>query len=145
MTRLRGEVVPLSRAEIDLPNPRQFPPALRRPKRDLLINCAAYNFVDKAETEPAVAFANNAIGVRHLALACAVNGTKLVQISSDFVVGLDESRSTPLTESVPAGPVSTYGNQQTCGRTIHACNPSRQSRCPNLWLVRRLGFGGKGR
>ena len=144
LTSLRGEVVPLTRAEIDLSKPETIPPGVAATKAEILINCAAYNFVDKAEIEPAEAFANNAIGVRHLALACAASGTKLVQISTDFVFGLDETRSTPLTESVPPGPVSTYGISKLAGEqfTLAAHPGNLVVRTCGLYGV--WGSGGKG-
>ena len=69
LTRLPGEVVPLTRAEIDLAQPDTVARGVAAAKADVLVNCAAYNFVDKAETEPDAAFAVNARGVRDLATA----------------------------------------------------------------------------
>src|SRR5438477_12979637 len=68
--RLGGEVVALSRQQIDLTQPETIRPVLAGLRPDVFINCAAYNFVDRAETEPEAAFAINAWGVRALAQAC---------------------------------------------------------------------------
>ncbi len=67
--RLPGEVVPLGRPHIDLTRPESLRAALEEVRPDVVINCAAYNFVDRAESEPEAAFAVNAWGVRDLAAA----------------------------------------------------------------------------
>jgi len=142
--RLPGDVVPLSRTQIDLSNIAGIAPAIASLKPDVLVNCAAYNFVDKAETEPEAAFAVNAWGVRALAQACAAAGTKLVHFSTDYVFGLDASRATPLTENDPPGPVSVYGLSKLAGEYL------TQSCAPNSLVIRTCGLygvhgsGGKG-
>ena len=59
--------------------------AVRAHQPDVVINAAAYNQVDKAEAEPAVAFAANALGPRNLALAAAEGSAAIVHVSSDYV------------------------------------------------------------
>jgi dTDP-4-dehydrorhamnose reductase len=141
--RLRGEVVALSRAEIDLARPDTIAPALAALRPDAFVNCAAYNFVDKAETDRDAAFAANAWGVRELARACVANGTKLVQFSTDYVFGLGGG-STPLTEEDAPGPVSVYGLSKLAGEYL-AC-----AEAPDSLVIRTCGLygvhgsGGKG-
>ena len=50
--RLPGEVVPITREQIDLARPDGIRPAVEALRPAVLVNCAAYNFVDKAEAEP---------------------------------------------------------------------------------------------
>src|SRR5439155_20410681 len=106
--------------------------------------CAAYNFVDKAETEPEAAFAVNAWGVRELAKACTAAGTKLVHFSTDYVFGLDAGRAEPLTENDPPGPVSVYGLSKLAGEYVV------RAALPNHLVIRTCGLygvwgsGGKG-
>src|SRR5262245_23505938 len=104
-----GEVVPLSRADLDLEQPDTLAQALTAHRPDVLVNCAAYNLVDKAETEPGRAFAVNGWGVRSLALQCVANRIKLVHFSTDYVFGLDATGTTPFTEDSAPGPVNVYG------------------------------------
>src|SRR4029079_17910017 len=80
--RLPGEVIPLSRADIDLDQFNTTPPffAAGRPGADVLVNCAAYNFVDTSEAEPGRAFGVNGLGVRSLGALCAARGVKLVHV-----------------------------------------------------------------
>jgi dTDP-4-dehydrorhamnose reductase len=141
--RLAGEVVPLSRAEIDLARPASIAPTLATVRPDVLVNCAAYNFVDKAETDHAAAFEVNTWGVRELARACAAARVKLVHFSTDYVFGLD-AHSTPLTETDAPGPVSAYGLSKLSGEYL------ARSEAPDALVIRTCGLygvhgsGGKG-
>src|SRR6266545_456975 len=86
--RLTGRVVSLTRTEIDLAKPDSIAATLQSLRPAVLVNCAAYNFVDQAEAEPDAAFAVNAWGVRALANACRDVNCKLVHFSTDYVFGL---------------------------------------------------------
>lgn len=142
--RLTGEVVPVPRADGDLARPDVLRASLVELKPDAVVNCAAYNFVDKAETEPDAAFKVNADGVRHLADACRDLGAYLVHVSTDYVFGLDEARSKPLAETDPPGPGSAYGLSKLAGEYW------ARMRCPTSLVVRTCGLygvwgsGGKG-
>jgi dTDP-4-dehydrorhamnose reductase len=142
--RLPGEVIPLTRAEVDLTRRELLPQTLDAIRPDVVVNCAAYNFVDRAETEPEAAFAVNAWGVRELALACRECDTLLVHFSTDYVFGLDTSRSTPYTETDTPGPVSVYGLSKLAGEYLV------RSLCPRHLVIRTCGLygvwgsGGKG-
>lgn len=142
--RLPGEVVPLSRDEIDLGRPETIPAYLAANRPDVLVNCAAYNFVDKAETEPEAAFAVNGLGVRLLARACSAAGVKFVHFSTDYVFGLDAARTTPLTEDDPPGPVSAYGLSKLVGEyAVRMADPNHLV-IRTCGLYGRWGSGGKG-
>src|SRR5205823_669004 len=92
--RLLGEVVPLTRPYVDLTQPDSLQATLAELRPDVVVNCAAYNFVDKAEAEHEAAFAVNAWGVRSLAASCRNLDIPLVHFSTDYVFGLDETRNT---------------------------------------------------
>src|SRR5438128_8013967 len=68
--RLEGQVTGLTRPEFDLTQPEMMRAKLTELRPDIVVICAAYNFVDRAESEPEVAFAVNAWGPRHLAEIC---------------------------------------------------------------------------
>ena len=106
LPRLAGNVVPLIRSDLDLDRPDTITAYFAANRPDLFVNCAAYNFVDKAESEPEAAFQANAWGVREPARACRDAGTKLVHISTDYVFGLDAGRRTPYRETDAPSPVS---------------------------------------
>lgn len=141
--RLTGEVLPLTRAHIDLGDPATIAPTLRDRKPDVLVNCAAYNFVDKAEEDPAAAFAVNADGVRTLATVCGELGIRLVHVSTDYVFGADTTRTTPYRESDTPGPVSEYGRSKLAGEQATLAVPGNLAiRTCGLYGV--WGSGGKG-
>ncbi len=74
---------------------------------DVLLNCAAYTAVDKAETEREAAFKINVVGVRNLAQAAAQHNCLLIHISTDYV--FDGAHSKPYTESDLTHPMGYYG------------------------------------
>jgi dTDP-4-dehydrorhamnose reductase len=142
--RLSGEVAALTRQEIDLGQPQSIAPQLVQLGPDVVVNCAAYNFVDRAESEPEAAFAVNAWGVRSLAMTCRDLGCVLVHFSTDYVFGLDGQRTTPYSEGDAPGPMSVYGLSKLAGEYLV------QSICPRHFVIRTCGLygvwgsGGKG-
>jgi dTDP-4-dehydrorhamnose reductase len=137
-------VVPLARADLDLGQPDAIAAKLDELKPDVFVNCAAYNFVDKAEAEPDAAFRVNAWGVRELAKACDARKIHLVHFSTDYVFGLDAARTTPLSESDPAGPVSTYGLSKFAGECVVRTFAGRHLVIRTCGLYGVWGSGGKG-
>jgi dTDP-4-dehydrorhamnose reductase len=145
--RLPGEVVALSRhgsPAIDLARPESLRALFEEVRPDVVVNCAAYNFVDRAETEPHEAFAVNAWGVRDLARLCAERDRLLIHFSTDYVFGLDETRRQPWTENDAPGPVSVYGLSKLAGEYVV------RALCPRHMVIRTCGLygvwgsGGKG-
>lgn len=74
---------------------------------DWIINCAAYNYVDRAEEEPDAAFRINANGVMNIVNTIKDSGCHLIHFSSDYI--FDGLSSLPYTETDPANPLSKYG------------------------------------
>ncbi len=142
--RLNGEVVPLDRTRADLTKPDQVHSTLTDIRPNVVINCAAYNLVDKAESEPYAAFAVNCWGVRELARACRDLDCVLVHFSTDYVFGLETNRKTPLHTMDPPGPVSVYGLSKLGGEY------GVRAECPKHFVIRTCGLygvwgsGGKG-
>jgi dTDP-4-dehydrorhamnose reductase len=134
---------PLRRADCDLARGDTVRHAVERGAFDVLVNCAAYNLVDRAETEPDAAFAVNALGTRHLARACAARGTKLVHFSTDYVFGR-ETRGIPFTETDAPAPASAYGVSKLAGEHCAlAASPSALV-IRSSGLYGAHGVGGKG-
>jgi dTDP-4-dehydrorhamnose reductase len=142
--RLAGAVVALTRDRLDLTRPETVRTVLAEVRPDVVYDCAAYNFVDRAESEPEAAFAVNAWGVRELAQVCADLGCTLVHFSTDYVFGLDETRTVPYRETDAPGPVSVYGLSKLAGEYV------ARSVCPRHVVIRTCGLygvwgsGGKG-
>ncbi len=143
LPRLKGEVIPLTRADIDLATPANALGFLESVRPDVLVNCAAYNLVDKAEDDPAPAFAVNEGGVVTLAVACAALEVKLVHVSTDYVFGSDTARTTPYLETDTPGPVSQYGRSKLAGEAfVRQYRQHLAVRTCGLYGV--WGSGGKG-
>ena len=80
---------------------------------DIIINCAAYNLVDKCEAEAESAYRINAIGVKNLAMICEELDGKLIHISTDYV--FDGSASKPRKEDDEVNPLNVYGKSKLLG------------------------------
>jgi dTDP-4-dehydrorhamnose reductase len=80
---------------------------------DVIINCAAYNNVDRAEEEPDKALNVNAFGVKVLARAAQESGATLVHYSTDFV--FDGHTDRPYVEADPPNPQSVYAQSKWLG------------------------------
>ncbi len=142
--RLPGEVVALTRADLDLAKPDTVAAYFAANRPDVFVNCAAYNLVDKAESEPDAAFAVNAWGVRDLARACRDADVRLVHVSTDYVFGLDATRATPLREDDSPGPVSVYGLSKLAGEYLVRAIAPRHLVVRTCGLYGAWGSGGKG-
>ena len=94
---------------------------VRRLQPQVIINAAAYTAVDKAESEPASAYAVNADGPAHLAEAACAMDARLLHISTDFV--FDGSRSTPYAPEDAPNPLGVYGASKRAGeeRVLAIC------------------------
>ena len=80
---------------------------------DAVVNAAAYTAVDKAESEPDLAFAVNAEGPRVLAEQCAERDIPLLHISTDYV--FDGDKNGPWTEDDAPAPLGVYGASKLAG------------------------------
>nr|WP_227499203.1 dTDP-4-dehydrorhamnose reductase [Shewanella sp. MR-4] len=133
----------LSHAQLDIADKQSVAAAFARFKPDWVINCAAYNAVDRAETAAEEAYRVNSLGPELLARECALTGARLVHISSDYVFsgepagaavqalnqnGLTDSRliesgltERGLTESATPAPLSVYGQSKLAGEQAVLC------------------------
>lgn len=133
---LGAQAVSLSRNEADLLHSGELFAKLESLSADTLINCAAYNFVDRAEEEPEAAFALNADAPGRLAEWCDRRDVPLVHISSDYVFGGDASRETPYTEEDEPAPLSQYGRSKLQGEK------NVRSGCRRHFVLRTCGLYG---
>ena len=82
---------------------------------DILINCAAYTAVDKAESDPDLAMAVNATAPGEMARICSEAGIRFIHISTDYV--FDGRSFSPYKETDPVNPVSAYAKSKLGGET----------------------------
>ena len=107
------EVIALSREQLDLTKDHDIRRIVRDVKPNLIINPAAYTAVDKAESEPELAFAINATAVQILAEEAARLGAALIHFSTDYVY--DGTKKTPYVEADEVNPASVYGKSKLAG------------------------------
>lgn len=89
---------------------------------DVVINCAAYTNVCKAESELVNAYRANVLGPTNLAQACKKVGTKFIHISTDFV--FDGKSNIPYKETDNCAPVNFYGMSKYLGElSVLDANP----------------------
>ena len=107
------EVFALSREQLDLTKAHDIRRIVRDIKPDLMINPAAYTAVDKAESEPELAFAINATAAQILAEEAARLNAALIHFSTDYVY--DGTKSGFYIETDAVNPVSVYGKSKLAG------------------------------
>ncbi|MCR6651194.1 MAG: dTDP-4-dehydrorhamnose reductase [Cellvibrionaceae bacterium] len=102
--------------ELDIRSAEQIREHIARYDPQVVINCAAYTAVDKAESDSATAYAVNESGVRNLALACRDHNVRLFHISTDFV--FDGRANQPYAPDAVANPLSVYGASKWAGEQL---------------------------
>ena len=95
--------------ELDITNLKQVEEFIFDSNPDVIINCAAYTAVDKAEEEVDLARKINAEGPKNLAIAAKKANCILVHISTDYVFGGDLSLNSIYKENDVKTPVTVYG------------------------------------
>jgi len=112
----------LGREQLDLSQPATLANALENIAFDIIINCAAYTAVDKAESEPELADAINHLAVEQLAQICNQRRATLIHISTDYV--FDGKNYNPYIETDPVDPQGVYGITKLKGeQAMQAVNP----------------------
>jgi dTDP-4-dehydrorhamnose reductase len=124
------------RAELDVARPEGVDALVERVLPDVVFNCAAYNQVDRAESEPGLALEVNALGPLVLARAARKVGALLVHFSTDYV--FDGCASRPYHEDDLPRPLGAYGVSKLAGEHLAASARGE-------WLVvRTSGVFGRG-
>jgi len=103
----------LTRSELDIIQPEAIARALERYGPKVVINASAYTAVDRAETEPDLAWAINRDGPAQLAAACAQHDIALLHLSTDYV--FDGRADTPYTPADAVNPLGLYGRSKAAG------------------------------
>lgn len=117
------QLVCLARPEFDMLQHSHTRRDLRTLKPDILVNCAAYTAVDKAEETPlqnGFCHRINATAPGELATGCAELGIPIIQVSTDYVFGGDMNR--PYLETDPVNPINFYGYSKMVGEQLVAHN-----------------------
>lgn len=101
------------RQSLDVTDASHVESAIAQVDPQVVINSAAYNQVDIAETEPRAAYDANALAVRNLAMACRQVAAKLVHYSTDYV--FDGTKGSPYVEEDRPHPLGAYGVSKLAG------------------------------
>ncbi|MEQ8857250.1 MAG: dTDP-4-dehydrorhamnose reductase [Pseudomonadales bacterium] len=116
------------RSAADLLHPDHVEAALRDQAPSIIVNCAAYTAVDKAELEPALAWLVNAESAAAIARAARTAGADLVHLSTDYV--FDGCSDRPYNENDGTHPINVYGRTKLAGELATA------TLCQRSWILR---------
>ncbi len=138
LLRLLPEAIGLSRQQLDIASDEAVSQILGPFEPKIIINCAAYNQVDLAETEKETAWAGNVTGPENLATFARENDCQLVHISTDFVFGQRSENRIPFTEFDVPKPNCVYGASKLAGENaVLAVEPDHL-------VIRTCGLYGSG-
>ena len=101
-------------------------------KIDIIVNCAAYTAVDKAEDNVELCDKLNNIAPGYLARAAQANGAAMIQVSTDYV--FDGTAHIPYTEEEPTCPASVYGSTKLAGEQ------NVMDHCEKAMVIRTAGL-----
>ena len=107
LRRAAGRAIGFDRGAVDICDEAAVAKAVREHPPCSIVNAAAFNAVDRAETEAEAAFRVNRDGSAALAKAASLVGVPFVAVSSDYV--FDGAKRTPYHEDDPVAPLNVYG------------------------------------
>jgi dTDP-4-dehydrorhamnose reductase len=127
-----------SKSELNISNAKAVEELIKCDKIKVIINCAAYTNVDKAEDEPAVANKINHIAVEHLAKISKKHDVKLIHISTDYV--FEGTSKIPYKETDITNPQNSYGATKLKGeQAMLRINPSNSILIRTSWVYAEHG------
>jgi dTDP-4-dehydrorhamnose reductase len=126
----------LDRRRLDITSGEQVSAEVQGCSPQLVINAAAYNQVDLAESDPRAAFEANALAVRNLAIAARDAGAQLVHFSTDYV--FDGTKRSPYVESDATHPIGAYAVSKLAGELF------AQAYLRDALIIRTSGVFGPG-
>jgi len=123
--------------ELDITSEKALEGFFEVEKPEVVINCAAYTAVDKAEQEETLAYLINSNAVGNLARVTARNQAHLIHISTDYV--FDGRGFRLYTETDVANPVSTYGKSKFAGEKMIQSHAVSSTIIRTSWLYSEFG------
>ncbi|MBE6309130.1 MAG: dTDP-4-dehydrorhamnose reductase [Bacteroidales bacterium] len=124
-------------AELDITDAAAVAQFVKENAVNIIVNCAAYTNVDKAESDEPTAELINATAVANLAAAMKeVDGT-LFHVSTDYVFG--NEGNTPRTEDMPLNPLGVYGRTKLRGEQAIAETGCKAIIIRTAWLYSEFG------
>jgi dTDP-4-dehydrorhamnose reductase len=136
-TLVSSDVTALDHLQLDITKLTDVRSAIYALYPDVVINAAAYNNVDGAESDPLAAYRGNALGPRNLAIATAAAGIPLLHVSSDYV--FDGTSTRPYHEFDRPQPLSVYAASKLAGEeAVRVLNPKHYL-VRTAWLYSAVG------
>ena len=120
-------------AELDITNAAEVRAFVNAHRVDMIVNCAAYTAVDKAESDEEKAYAINAVGPANLAQA----GVPLIHVSTDYV--FDGASCRPYVEDDVPNPATVYGRTKLAGEKHVLENADTALVIRTAWLYSSFG------
>jgi dTDP-4-dehydrorhamnose reductase len=127
-----GEVIACDRQQFDLADPDALRDAVHDAAPTVIVNTAAHTAVDKAEAEPDLAMAINAVAPGILAEEARRLGALLIHYSTDYV--FDGTKPAPYTEDDSPAPLSAYGRSKREGELAIAATGARYLIFRTSWV-----------
>jgi dTDP-4-dehydrorhamnose reductase len=125
-------------AELDITNAEAVEKMVMDNDVKVIVNCAAYTNVDKAEDDSEFAEILNAKAPKNLAVAMKKNDGLLVHVSTDYVFG-GTKNNTPCKENEPANPTGVYGVTKLHGEQAIIASGCRHIIIRTAWLYSEFG------
>ena len=126
-----------ARPDFDLTRPDTIAQAIAAFQPDLVVNPAAYTAVDKAESEPELAFMINRDGAGATAAAATLAGAPIIHLSTDYV--FDWTRDGPYLETDATCPIGVYGQSKLAGEVAVAAANPRHIILRTAWVYAPFG------
>ena len=127
----------LSSKELDITCKAAVQKIVNTVKPDVIVNCAAYTAVDKAETEPEMAHAVNCQGPENLAYAAAMLDIPLIHVSTDYV--FDGNATEPYIPTDATSPQGVYGQTKLAGEQAIKAITSKHIVIRTAWVFSEYG------
>jgi len=125
-------------AELDITNAAAVEKMVKDNDVNVIVNCAAYTNVDKAEDDREFAEILNAKAAENLAVAIKKNNGLLVHVSTDYVFG-GTKNNTPCKEDEPANPTGVYGVTKLHGEQAIMATGCHYIIIRTAWLYSEFG------
>ena len=134
----RAGIRATDREEWDVTDPAACRREVDAFRPDVVVHCAAYTAVDRAESEPETARLLNVEGTRNVARACRERGALMVTFGTDYI--FDGASPRPYREEDPANPLSVYGKTKWAAEQA-----LREEGCDHLLVRGQWLFGPAGK
>ena len=124
-------------AELDICNKTALDAFVKANGVNIIVNCAAYTAVDKAETDVELCYRINAEAVQNIGEVAKANGLKVVHVSTDYV--FDGTNYLPYNEEMPVCPATMYGKSKLAGEEALKASCDEYVILRTAWLYSSYG------